>query len=302
MNRVDFGKLIASLRKEHDDEEDIPWTQERLAQEANSVLGAEAFTGYVISSIERGRRKLDHQTLATLATALQLTSGECREFLLAASGVDLEAIARPDNVPEDVLSWLINRLNQAYLPGHILDSYCDVVAVNNALINLVSLESSGVGPQGVAHSFPFNKVLFAFAEVGEEHLGDLMGEDWSDHAYETMMMFRTVSLRYRPTEYFKALLKELKRSRRFKRCWQEVYFDEKDHFVESRQMSLDSPKWGAVAYFPTYLTAVTSAGDLHLCMYVPASRNTAEVFSRIFEQPGAGDVLRLGSWPEKRLP
>ena len=33
MNRLAFGRLIASLRKEHEDEEDNPWTQEKLAQE-----------------------------------------------------------------------------------------------------------------------------------------------------------------------------------------------------------------------------------------------------------------------------
>ena len=41
MNRDDFGKLIASLRREHEDEEDIPWTQEKLAIEANQAIGAE---------------------------------------------------------------------------------------------------------------------------------------------------------------------------------------------------------------------------------------------------------------------
>ena len=63
MNRADFGKLVVALRKEHDDENDISWSQEKLAQEANSVLGVEFFSEYIISSIERGKRNLDDQSV-----------------------------------------------------------------------------------------------------------------------------------------------------------------------------------------------------------------------------------------------
>ena len=116
------------------------------------------------------------------------------------------------------------------------------------------------------------------------------------------MMFRTVSLRYRSTVYFRTLLRDLERLLQFRRYWQEAYFDERDHFVENKQMSMDSPQWGSVAYFPSYLTALTTAGDLHLCLYVPASRDTVTVFSQIFDQPGAADTLRLSPWPGKPLP
>ena len=54
MNRVDFGKLVASLRREHEDEEDNRWTQEKLAEEVNTAAGAKLLTGVIIGSIERG--------------------------------------------------------------------------------------------------------------------------------------------------------------------------------------------------------------------------------------------------------
>jgi transcriptional regulator with XRE-family HTH domain len=74
MNRVDFGRLIASLRKEHEDEEGNPWSQDYLAQEANGAAGADLFSEDIIGRIERGKRSLDNETLLALAAALHLTS------------------------------------------------------------------------------------------------------------------------------------------------------------------------------------------------------------------------------------
>ena len=299
MNRSDFGKLIASLRREHEDEEGNRWSQETLAREANLALGAELFSQRTISYIEQGRRRLDDQTLLALATALQLTSGERREFLLASSGVDTKAMARSDNTPEEILSQLTSKMRQARLPAHIIDSYFDVIAVNFGFVRLYGFGSFSYSPSNV--SSQLNKLRFIFSEEGRVHYTQIMEDEWSDNAYQTMMMFRSVSLRYRSTEYFQALLKDLKKLRQFKRYWREVYLNEQDHFVENKQMYMNSPEWGAVAYFPTYLTALTTAGELHLCIYVPASRGTAEVFSQIFAQEDASDLLRLSPWPERAL-
>jgi hypothetical protein len=56
MKRIDFGKLIASLRQEQEDEDVTPWSQDRVALEANLAIGAELFGKDVISKIERGKR------------------------------------------------------------------------------------------------------------------------------------------------------------------------------------------------------------------------------------------------------
>jgi transcriptional regulator with XRE-family HTH domain len=297
MKRSDFGELIASLRREHEDEEGNRWSQETLAREANLALGAELFSQRTISYIEQGRRHLDDEMLLALATALQLTSGERREFLLAASGVDTKDMVRADNGPEEILSQLTSRMRQARLPAHIIDSYFDVIAVNVAFVRLYGFGTFSYSPSNV-HS-QLNKLRFVFSEEGRAHYTQIMGDEWSDNAYQTMMMFRMVSLQYRSTEYFQALLRDLKKLRQFRRYWQEVYLNEQDYFVENKQMHMNSPEWGAVAYFPTYLTALTAAGELNLCIYVPASRHTTEVFARLFDQEDASDVLHLSSWPEK---
>lgn len=303
MNRVDFGKLVASLRKEHDDEEDIPWTQERLAQEANLAAGAELFSEDIISSIERGKRALDAQTLLALATALQLTSGERKEFFLAASGIDNERIARQENDPEEVLSQLMDRMKQVYLPAYVIDSYCDIVAFNSAVTELADLEDAGLSPSIMANRpFGFNILQFVFSDEAVDYFGKRMGDNWPDYIYNHMMIFRTFSLRHRATEYFQALLQELKKHRIFRRYWREVYFTEKDHFVDNEHIRLNSPRWGPLMWFSTSLTALTTAGDLHFCVWVPATYATADVFSQIVHQDGAANTFRVGSWPEKLLP
>lgn len=154
MNRENFGALIAALRKEHTDEHLRPWNQQRLAAEANKSAGTEAFSPYIIGNIERGARALDQTSLVALATALRLTSGERKEFFLAASGVESWNIARPENSPEDVLNELLVRMGRTYLPAHINDSYGDVLAVNTAAHELVSLTDAGLGPVVLRKPFP----------------------------------------------------------------------------------------------------------------------------------------------------
>jgi hypothetical protein len=303
MNLDDFGKLVASLRKEHEDEEDIPWTQGKLAEEANLAAGAEIFSADIISSIERGKRSLDEETLLALATALQLTSGERKEFFLAASGIDNERIARQDNDPEEVLTNLLSTIRQAYLPAYVIDSYCDVVGVNSAILRILDLEAAGLDRTALAaRPFGSNVLQYVYLDEAVEHFSQLMGRDWSSYANHHMLLFRTLSLRYRSTDYFQGLLKELKKSRLFKRYWREVYFTEQDHFIDNEHIHLNSPKWGPLVWFSTSLTALTTAGELYFCVYVPSTADTARVFSEIVQEPGASDTYRVGSWPVKTLP
>ena len=303
MNRVDFGSLIANLRKEHEDEHNSHWSQDRLAQEANSALGAEVFYTDIISSIERGKRGLDTQTLHALSTALQLTSGERKEFFLAASGLDNELIARQANTPEEILSQLIERMSAAHLPAFIMDSYCDVVATNAALVELMDYDSSGLGPGTIQTNVPFatNMMRFAFSDEAVEHLTGVMGDDWSTFAYTVMMTFRTSTLRYRSTEYFQSLLREMNRYRLFKRYWREVYFEEKDHFINGADMHLSSPKWGPVSCFFAAFTALTVALDLHLWVAVPMFPETTDAFSRIAAHADKMYAFDTDSWPRKNL-
>ncbi len=300
MHREDFGKLIAALRKEHEDEDLRPWTQEMLAEKTNLAAGVDILTEDMISSIERGKRGIDQQTLQSLATGLKLTSGERKEFFLAASGIDSQEIPRLDNDPREVFAELLDNLKHMHLPATILDQYCDSLAVNHTLVELFDLASCGwtIGSQKNT-PFPHNEMRFLFSDEVAAHLGERMGEHWPSYAASGMMLFRTRSLRYRATPYFKELLPELKKSRLFKRYWREVYYQEKDHHFNAVDIRMNSPRWGAITCFPTTRTAITSAGELYLGVVVPADFDTANAFSRITQETGAPVAYCLESWPDK---
>jgi transcriptional regulator with XRE-family HTH domain len=115
MNRSEFGRLVSALRKEHIDEEMNFWTQKKLGEETG--LGE-----LIIGKIERGQRaNLDGDTLLRLANALRLTSGERREFFLAASGISEEKIPRQHSDPRSTLDELIQMMRQIQSPAFIMD-------------------------------------------------------------------------------------------------------------------------------------------------------------------------------------
>ena len=81
MDRKQFGKLVAALRKEQYDENGDRFTQSKLAELILAQDPQTPLNDIVIGKIERGERTiLDDQTLLNLADALKLTIGERRVF------------------------------------------------------------------------------------------------------------------------------------------------------------------------------------------------------------------------------
>lgn len=81
MDRKQFGKLVAALRKEQYDENGDRYTQAMLAEVILKQDRQTPLNDIVIGKIERGERTiLDDQTLLNLANALKLTIGERRNF------------------------------------------------------------------------------------------------------------------------------------------------------------------------------------------------------------------------------
>ena len=301
MNLVDFGKLVSSLRKEHEDAEGAPWTQKKLAQECSLAAGSSIFNEDIISSIERGKRNLDGHILLVLATALQLTSSERKEFFLAASGVDTKDIARQDNHPGKIFSQVIDRIRELYAPATVIDAYCNVLAVNYILLELLEFPSAyGITP-GTRYEQPYgyNLIRFVFSDDGSRHFQKLMGESFPDFAYTLVNIFRTFSLAYRSTKHFQDLLNELRKSRLFRRYWSEIYFRENDRQLNNTDIRVSSEKWGDLSMFITTRTALTIAGDLHLAVFVPADQKTSNACEKILSQIGSPTVFNLTPWPNE---
>lgn len=289
MNRNEFGKLVAALRREHRDENDEAWTQKKLGEETG--LGE-----LIIGKIERGQRtNLDEDTLLRLADALQLTSLERKEFFFAALGVDGKQIARKDSDPNAVLDDLIQKIKEIQLPAHISDSYGDVVAINTSLIHLLEISSEQLNR---AYTLPagFNHMRVVFDP--EAKFREMLGDHWHRVAIHLMQLFRGFSLRYRFTDYFVYTLSALRKYPLFKQYWQQVYFE--DFYLNSVHYSYDHPKFGPLNYLATSTQVLTPSGELYLVIYCPVSPKTTDVFRSITEQVGT-TVHRLAPWPEKKI-
>lgn len=300
MNLVDFGRLISSLRKEHEDEDGAPWTQTRLAEECNRAAGPLVFNENIISSIERGRRIPDGDLLLAIAGALRLTSSERRGFFLAASGVEAADLSRRENHPERVLSQVTDRMRELYAPAAVVDAYCNVLQVSGVLLELLEFPSAygmtpGTRPD---QPYPYNLVRFVFSDEGSSHFRRLMGEGFSDFAFLTMDVFRTFSLEYRSTRYFQDLFGELRRSRLFRRYWSDIYFREGDRQLSNADIRVSSPRWGQLSAFIAIRTAYTIAGDLHLAVFVPADGNTADACEKLLVRLPSPPVFSLTPWPD----
>jgi len=300
VNPTDFGRLVASLRKEHENADGSLWTQEKLAQEANTAAGTPLFSRDIICSIELGKRNLEGRMLVPLATALQLTSHERKEFFLAASGVDNSEIACQENDPGELFSQVTESVKELCVPAIVLDAYCNILAVNGVLLALIDFSQAANIHENKYDPFRNpNLLLFIFSEEGAEYLRKLMGEDFSNCAYAAINAFRAFSLAYRSTQYFQDLLHELRKFRLFKRYWSELYLTEKTYGVQNINIDVDSSKMGRLAVFISFQTIFTKNGELHVFVLNPRNRDTADAFARAMEH--SQTVIQLASWPNTNL-
>src|ERR1044071_5267250 len=179
MNRKEFGQLLATLRQ------DLDWTQFELAEYAEEDEA-------VISQIERGVKKhFEPHLLFSLANALQLTTLERREFLLAASGLDQKYIVRQPSagVSTDVfnvrkaLDKMIELTGLVRLPAFLCDVYGDVIATNRVILSFFKLPPEFVDrsdqiPGG------YNTARFNFGKdlVARSYVTD----NWDQYALNSM--------------------------------------------------------------------------------------------------------------------
>src|SRR5512138_2613489 len=175
MNRKEFGQLVAALRQ------DLGWTQFELAEYAQ-------LDEPVVSQIERGVKKnFEPDLLFQLANALQLTSLERQEFILAASGLEERQIARQASAvmatdvmhPSKILEQMIELTASIRVPAFLNDVYSDVLAANRMMLAFYSIpptmvESAAKTPGG------YNTVRLNFGRdlVGRKHVTD----NWDNYA------------------------------------------------------------------------------------------------------------------------
>lgn len=297
MNRREFGQLLSTLRQ------DLDWTQFELAEYADVDEA-------IISQIERGVKKhFEPQLLFSLANALQLTTLERREFLIAASGLDQKQIVRQPSAGMStdvfnvrrVLDKMIELTSQVRLPAFLWDVYGDIIAANHIIIAFFSVppefvETAGQIPGGYSMCrFSFGKDLVARS---------LVIENWDQFAMNSMRAFRENSLRYRAQPYFKYLMKIFRNQNEyplFDRYWKMVSSREQDKEVDTDFYSYHHVEFGGVKYMSSSIVSITSFGELFLVQYLPLDEITSRIFERLVQQVGQG-VTTFAPWPVKTFP
>jgi len=297
MNRREFGQLLATLRQELD------WTQFELAEYADVDEA-------IISQIERGVKKhFEPSLLFHLANALQLTTLERREFLLAASGLDQKQIVRQPSagMTTDVfnvrkaLDKMIELTGQICLPAFLCDVYGDVISANNIILSFFKVppeyvELAGQIPGGYNTArFNFGKDLTARSHVTN---------NWDQYALNSMRAFRENSLRYRAQPYFKYLMKIFRNPIEyplFDRYWKMVSSVEQDKETNTDYFSYHHDEFGEIKYISSSTISITSFGELFLIQYLPLDGSTSQVFEKLAQQASQG-VINFASWPVKTFP
>jgi transcriptional regulator with XRE-family HTH domain len=294
MNRYEFGALVASLR------EDMRWTQLELAEKSGMDVS-------IISNIERGTRKtlLKDNILVKLADGLHLTSMERQEFLFAASGVtEIDAVRKENDYdkekfnPKSFLKEMGEHIACITLPVLITDAFCDIVLVNNCLIefygapiNLLQNANEIIGG--------FNTMRYIFDPLS--NFPDIIGDDsWERLALVNARYFRRRTLRVRSKPYFSALLNELLNNKKypsFERCWRKILFENHDDFSMPIQRSDANDSHSFVAV--ESLLALTPYGELYLHQILPLNRKTAKRIDKILDKVGEG-YHQFAPFPDKR--
>ena len=124
-----------------------------------------------------------------------------------------------------------------------------------------------------------------------------MGHKWHAIAVRTLQFFRFTSLRYRTTEHFATILKALRGIRDFRKCWNEIHFEDGDTCGHFESYEHKHPSYGRVKYLSIATPTITNAGELYLIMFIPANGATARIFADLFAESGA-KAHRFGPWPK----
>jgi transcriptional regulator with XRE-family HTH domain len=297
MNRKDFGELLAALRQ------DMGWTQSELAEYSN-------VDDAVISQIERGVKKyFEPELLFCLANALQLTTLERREFILAASGLDQKQLVRQPSAgmatdvfnAQKILERMITLTGEIRLPAFITDVYNDVIAANYMMVAFYDVPSSMIETAAkIPGGFNTTRLNFSRDLLSRTQVTD----NWDTYAIKSMRSFRENSLRYRATPYFKYLMRTFRNPAEypyFDRYWKLVSSTEQDKEVNVDHFSYFHKNFGTLNYIAATTLAVTSFGNLYLVQNLPLDQYTEDVFNQLKMKAGFG-VARFAPWPDKPMP
>lgn len=297
-----FGKILASLRKQHRDRWYKEWNTERLANESKSDQQTGCLTKQIIANIEAGRRSnLDSDTLARLANGLSLTPLERKDFFYMAIGAEADAGAKNYYSDKDARD-VFNTVASMFTPCYVIDQYCDFVACNAAFLKLFGFQLEGIEeskskPAGL-------NLLYHILAPESTYRMSLSDTEWKNSALNNIYFFRRITLKYRHTDYFQYLLDALLELDEFKNRWFDS-FSAKTQEKSRQHIALTDNNYSLYqvmghSFIGTVTSIMTKDGELHLVVYTPNSLETATMFSELINH-SAREVYFIAPWPEKRV-
>ena len=298
MDRKQFGKLVAALRKEQYDENGDRCTQSKLADWAQELDPTTPLNEIIIGKIERGERTiLDEQTLLNLADALKLAVGERRVFFMLATGLDHPQIYPHNESSAELLAPVLEMLAEIRLPALLVDRYLDVIAVNGLLLKLYQLSQIELVPR-LKQNGGTHLLDFIFSDEFAPMRAEMSPQVWHRFAVGIIMDFRRVTMPYRMTPYFGKLLTHLRKNREFRWYWEQVFYEDKIFFVGGELFQMGPALGGRLRFLTTPLTTHTPFGNLEILTHIPRDEATAVAFHEM-SQNVPSQMYQFGAWPEK---
>ncbi|MDX9992337.1 MAG: helix-turn-helix transcriptional regulator [Anaerolineales bacterium] len=290
MKRQEFGSLVATLRKEQRNDFDEVMTQYDLAEQARMPL-------VTLQKIEQGRQaNLKPEMLLNLALALKLSSRSREAFLLCASGLPESEIVASSMPVENALAELRDSLARLQTPGFITDCFGDILFLNPALLVVYDNSPEGMLAPHLLTQFNIIRILMA-PEFDQQR--QMMGESAPTFMRRTVLLYKTMSIKYRTHWYFQMILPELNRYPLFREHWQSPVFHDEDVFINYNTIQLKHPKLGALSFLSGPLQGITSVGDLNLYSFQPLDAQTVAVCAEVVQQVGNAPIP-LAHWPKKK--
>lgn len=295
MNRKEFGKLMAALRKSKYDEHYRQLTQQKLAAQSG-------ISEHVLGKLERGEKiSFEPNLLLALARSLGLSTRERREFFLAAIGVNEQDMPASQPQPATIFGELFENLEQIALPAFIVDSYDDIVAANTIILSMFEFSEKlrEIAPATVGG---YNVLRFVFSERSNFH--GMLHQEHEKYLMQSIRFFRAISLPCRASPYYEYLLSAFKKDRDMARFNQYYHremdsYNQDDYYFESERFVFCHPGLGELIFYsPSIFPVATSQGSLYLVTYIPASVATVQACASLASNVSPG-AMRLAPWPEK---
>lgn len=298
MNRVAFGKVVASLRRDRFNfETGRAWRQKDLADRVG-------LTQRIVSKIERGQQvKLDGGLLQGLADAFNLSSLERSEFFAMASEVNgYETIRRGRCSGEadgvccgEVFGQVCGMLESVQAPALVMDSFGDIVGMNRCMVAFYNIDTDVLQAKKISDGRVNCLELMVMGDSAS--VREVLGGNWRSVVFGFLQQWRFMTLRHRHTSRYESIFAVLSNLPEFRAMW--AMENESVNSLHDcsllRNYAYQHGLWGPVAYTVLTNSTFCAYGKLHQSVLVPRDPSTSSLFQKLASHHKG--LLPIMPWP-----